>query len=110
MIVAPPKEMSWPQPCSTFTDSLRSVNDCILLKYADDIAVCSPVERILGDATHPLYEPMVSLRSMRPPRRAFRFAPVRTETYRRSVLPSLHRFLIEPNSVRNELLHNLLQN
>ncbi len=25
------------------TDNLRSVNDCILMKYADYLAVCSPV-------------------------------------------------------------------
>ncbi len=65
------------------------------------------VERILCDATH---EPMVSFRSMRPSRRAFRLAPARTETYRRSVLPSLLRFHIGPNSVRNALQRNLLQN
>ncbi len=32
------------------------------------------------------------------------------ETYRHSVLPSLLRFLIDPDLVRNELLRNLLQN
>ncbi len=67
------------------------------------------VERILDDATHPLHEPMVSFRSMRRSRRAFRLAPARTETYRRAVLPSLTRFLTDTDSVRNELLRYLLQ-
>ncbi len=72
------------------------------------LSTSSFVKRILGDATPPLHEPKVSFRSMRPSRRAFRLPPARTETYRRSVLPSLLRLLIDPNSVRNELLHNLL--
>ncbi len=66
------------------------------------LSTSSFVERILDDATHTLHEPMVSFRSMRPSRRAFRLAPARTETYRRSVLPSLLRFLIFPDSVRTE--------
>ncbi len=65
-------------------------------------------ERILVDATHLLREPMVSFRSMLPSRRILRLAPARTKTYRRSVLPSRLRFLIDPDSVRNGLLRNLL--
>ncbi len=73
------------------------------------LSTSSFVERILDDATHPLHEPTASFRSMRP-RRAFRLAPARTETYRPSVLSSLLCIHIDPDSVRNELLCNLLEN
>ncbi len=89
----------------TFVSSHKIVTRLVVRHM---LSTSSFVERILGDATHPLHEPMVSFRSMRPSRRAFRLAPARTETYRRSVLPSLLRLLIDPNAVRNEILHNLL--
>ncbi len=55
------------------------------------------------------FEPLVSFRSMRHSHCTFRLAIARTETHRRSVLPSLLRFLVDPDSVRNELLLDFLQ-
>jgi len=64
-------------------------------------------ERILKDRNHPLHLHLEGARCRRLTRQQFRLLPARTETYRRSIIPFLARFLNDPKSVQSELLSNL---
>ncbi len=55
----------------------------------------SILDRITNDVNHHLHDLLLTFRSLRPSRRAFRSAPARTETHRKSIISSLLRFSID---------------
>ncbi len=74
------------------------------------LSTSSFLDRIMNDVSHPLHYPLLTFRSLRPSRRAFRSAPARTETHRKSIIPSLLRFSIDPSAIKNDLFLNFARN
>ncbi len=74
------------------------------------LSTSSAAETFLSSAEHPLPHPLMYYRSNRPLRREFRYAAARTERHRQSIIPFLLRFLIDPSSIRSELIVNFTRN
>ncbi len=58
------------------------------------------LDRITNYVNHPLHDTLLTFQSLRPSQRAFRCAPARTETHRKSIIHSLLRFSIDPSATK----------
>ncbi len=58
----------------------------------------------------PLHDPLLTFRSLCPSRHAFRSAPACTETHRKSIIPSLLRFSINPSTIKSDPFLNFARN
>jgi hypothetical protein len=119
----------WTYCSPVYFPGLLEKDFCIMVRSLKHVSKCSGIPRttlvdhlisthfgacshftqgVLKDVLHPLHSALSQALSTSRTRSLFKLLPARTTTYRKSIIPYMARYLVNPDSLRDHLRHRLL--